>query len=202
MGRKQNRGYKKGAPFRDYRKFVIIAEGEREDAYFLQFNSISSRIEIIIVERDGGKSAVKYFLERAETYSKKHGLLKDDYLWFVLDVDCWPREQINDLSIACNQNNNWQIAISNPCFEVWLYYHFKNKIPDEINTCKKLKNAISKFDIGGYNPKLFANQIATASKFAKANDKHKDNNYPDINVTKLYKLAEEMLIVLGKGWSL
>lgn len=29
-----NRNYKKGAPHRDSRLFIIIAEGEREDAYF------------------------------------------------------------------------------------------------------------------------------------------------------------------------
>jgi len=202
MGRKKNRAYKKGEPFRDYRKFVIIAEGEREDAYFLQYNYVSSRIEVIIVDRDGGKSAVKYFLERADTYSKKHGLLKDDFLWFVLDVDRWPRAEIDNLVIACDQNTNWKIAISNPCFEVWLYYHFKDKIPIELSTCKKLKTAVSKLNLEGYNPKTFANEIVMATKNAKANDKHREKYFPDVNNSKLYHLAEEMLKVLGNSWSI
>ena len=35
---KKNRSYKKGLPHRDARLFVIVAEGEREDAYFRWFH--------------------------------------------------------------------------------------------------------------------------------------------------------------------
>ena len=202
MGRKQNRAYKKGEPYRDYRKFVIIAEGEREDDYFLQFNSVSSRIQIIIVEREGGKSAVKYFLERAEKYIDKYGLLPEDYLWFVLDIDRWPREQINDLAIACEKEKNWKIAISNPCFEVWLYYHFKKVIPKNLDTCKSLKYAVGNLDNGGYNPKVFAREIHKATVNSKRKDLHPEKFYPDLNVTKLYSLAEEMLSLLGNSWKI
>ena len=199
MGRK-NRGYKKGEPFRDYKKFVIIAEGEREDAYFLEFNVISSRVRVVIVEREEGKSAVKHFLDRAQTYSDKYELLPEDFLWFVLDVDRWPREQIENLNIACEQSENWQVAISNPCFEVWLYYHFKNEIPAELNVCKKLKTAVSKLNYGGYNPHVYAMRIADATKNAEKKDRNKLQFYPAVGNTKIYNLAAQMLEFIGKKY--
>lgn len=199
MGRK-NRAYKKGEPFRDCRKFIIIAEGEREDNYFMQFNSLSSRVEIIIIDRDGGKSSVKYFLERVNVYSKKHDLLQDDFVWFVLDVDRWPRSDINNLGMACQNVANWKMAISNPCFEVWLYYHFKEEIPIKLSKPKEFKTAISKLNHGGYNPIVFAKEIRVAQKNAKKKDTHKGQNYPDIHQTKVYKLAQELLVLLGNDW--
>ncbi|SHN36604.1 hypothetical protein SAMN05216311_110120 [Chitinophaga sp. CF418] len=53
---RKNREYKKGAPHRDYRKFIIVAEGMREDDYFSYFNQLTPRVEVKIVAREGGKS--------------------------------------------------------------------------------------------------------------------------------------------------
>jgi len=51
---RKNREYKKGAPHRDYRKFIIVAEGMREDDYFNYFNKLTPRVEVKIVAREGG----------------------------------------------------------------------------------------------------------------------------------------------------
>ncbi|WP_432327509.1 RloB family protein [Mucilaginibacter sp. P25] len=200
MSRKINRGYKKGLPFRDYRKFIIICEGEREDDYFKEFNNINRRIQIHVVERDKGKSAVKYLLNRAANYDEQYGIELEDFLWFVLDVDRWPKEQINELFQNCEQKQNWFIAISNPCFEVWLHYHILKLIPAELDSPAKLKNNLSKIIQGGYNVKKVYALIENAILNSKAVDRNEDYYFPEIFVTKIYKLGEMMVAFLGNNW--
>jgi len=43
--RRKNRSYKKGGRHRDARLFVIVAEGEREDAYFRYFKKILNTLK-------------------------------------------------------------------------------------------------------------------------------------------------------------
>ena len=58
----------------------------------------------------------------------KYHFLEGDEVWIVLDIDKDRDEsrkpQIEAVIEKCNQSNNWYIAQSNPCFEVWLLYHF------------------------------------------------------------------------------
>lgn len=197
MPPKLNREYKKGGPFRDYRKFVIVAEGEREDNYFKEFTDLSSRLKIVLVERDGGKSAVKFFQERLSQYDSKFGLIDTDLVWFVLDVDRWPRKEIEGLIVECQKQKKWNIAISNPCFETWLYYHYREVISEEHKNCKELKTAISKFNLEGYNSETFSKQIRVAIKNSKAVDINPKQTFPDKFVTKIYLLAEEMVKLIG-----
>ena len=200
MPRNKNREYKKGKPYKDYRKFIIVAEGEREDEYFSYFKRITPRIGVEIVQREGGKSAAKYLIERLGEYDYRYGIEPEDYVWFVLDVDRWPRKEIHDLYENCNAEENWNLAISNVCFEVWLHYHIVKKIPVEIDTAKKLKSNLPLIIQGGYNRNVFAQLIETAAINANEVDDHKEHYFPTINVTKIYKLAEMLLAFLGKNW--
>ena len=116
------RGYKKetGAKTKDYSLFVIACEGtEREPEYFRPFDGID-RIKVDIVEHTIGHrdSAPKQVLERAKQYIEKVGFSEadGDTLWFVVDVDKWPREQLEELASFANSNKNCHITISNPCF--------------------------------------------------------------------------------------
>ncbi|PAW93909.1 hypothetical protein CKK33_10555 [Mucilaginibacter sp. MD40] len=200
MSRNKNREYKKGKPHRDFRKFIIVAEGEREDDYFHFFKKLSLRIDIRIVSREGGRSAAKYFLERLALYDNQHGIEKEDFVWFVLDVDRWPKAEIHNLYDACENSKNYHIGMSNPSFEVWLCYHFIKTIPADLNSAKKLKAHLPEIVKGGYNRDLFASQIQTATKHSEEADSNKENYFPESGVTKLYKLASQLLYFLGNNW--
>ncbi|RCH54150.1 hypothetical protein DJ568_14840 [Mucilaginibacter hurinus] len=200
MSRSKSREYKKGKPHRDFRKFIIVAEGDREDEYFSFFKRLSLRIDIQIVPREGGKSACKYFLDRINDYDYKYGIEKEDYVWFVLDVDRWPKREIYNLYVACQENSNYHIGMSNPCFEVWLCYHFLKVLPDDISSGKNFKTYLPEVVKGGYNRDVFASLIATASKNANTADNDKDNYFPALRITKLYSLANQLLHFLGNNW--
>jgi hypothetical protein len=200
MSRNKNREYKKGKPHRDFRKFIIVAEGEREDDYFSFFKKLSLRIDIRIVAREGGKSAAKYFLDRLAVYDYQYGIEPEDYVWFVLDVDRWPKSEIHNLFDACQNAPNYNMGMSNPCFEVWLCYHFLKTLPADLNTAKRLKAHLPTIVKGGYNRDLFASLIATATRHSSTADNNKDNYYPDLGTTKLYNLSSQLLHFLGSNW--
>lgn len=199
MGRK-NRSYKKGAPHRDARLFVIVAEGEREDAYFSWFNEKNQRIQVSIIPREKDKSAPNFFLERIEKFIKDGGWspADDDVLWCVLDVDRWSREEIEGLRTICEQHENWNLAISNPCFEVWLLYHNAQNLPDTGENCARLKQRLhEQLSPGGYKLENIAPLVQTAATNARNADGNPQGHFPNRMNTKLYLLAEQMIALLG-----
>lgn len=198
---KKNREYKKGKPFRDFRKFVIVAEGEREDEYFRFFEGINRRIQIAIAPREQGKSSPNFFIERLTKYDNQEGLTPEDLIWFVLDVDKWERGEIDSLYQYCQQNVNCSIAISNPCFEIWLYFHFGDPTILKEETAQEFKNKLHTLVHGGYKRDVYALEIEKATKRSKVADKSPNNYFPEIRTTKIYKLTENMLSFLGRNWN-
>lgn len=199
---KQNREYKKGAPHRDARLFIIIAEGEREDAYFRSFiSSDISRLKVLIIDREENASAPKHFIDRLNKAERESNYSPevDDQVWFVCDVDRW-RKQIEELRFLCEGKSNLNLAVSNPCFEVWLHFHSGSiSFPNDTN-CTQLKSSLPKTLAGEFNPKHYGLRIRLAAKHAREADTSPESQFPDVMQTKLYKLAESMLEVLGNRW--
>ncbi len=203
---KKKRGYKKGEQHKDARLFVIVAEGEREDAYFAWFHEKNLRISVEVVNREKDKSAPSHFLERLRKHIQETGWREKDgdLVWFVLDVDRWKQKEIEDLIIHCQQETNWNIAISNPCFEVWILYHILTDIEDNGEKPKALKSMVHiescKVFNHGYDINVFCSMIETAAKNAQNTDEKPQQDFPDRMKTKVYQLAEQMLELLGKNW--
>ena len=201
---RKNRPYKKGKPHRDARLFVIVAEGEREDKYFQYFNEKNLRIQVKIIPRKENQSAPNHFLSRIEKYIDEGGWSpKDnDILWCVLDVDKWPRTEIENIYAACQQNTNWNIGISNPCFEVWLLFHTMEKITDNGETPNQLKRLLHEQMSGGYKVENFAPLIETACQNSTEADENPHGYFPDRMQTKLYGLGNEIVKKLGGNWNI
>lgn len=190
---------------RDYRLFAIACEGgKREPQYFKLFEFLSNRIKVDIIENKiqeqellqkfETKSAPKWVLDRAVRYIEQEGLLDEDELWFVMDIDRWSLAQIREIITYCEDKPNWNIVLSNPCFEVWLYLHKRNDFSNsKLKRCNDFKTEISTFDAEGYSPLNFIVSIKDAVSNAKALDSNPNNNLPLINETKVYKLVESIL---------
>lgn len=196
-----NRSYKRGESHRDARLFVIVTEGEREDKYFGWFDKKNQRIRVQMVSRDRQASAPKHFLERLNKYldNVDTQLQSGDSIWFVLDVDTWTRASIDELIVLCEQTDNWHIAISNPCFEVWLNLH-TGPLPNNGEGCNELKTLLNSRIKGGFHPNTICPLIDQAIGHARTSDSHPAQNFPDRMQTKVYRLAEAMLVVLGQQW--
>lgn len=158
---RKKRGYKRDTPVelvRDYKLFAIACEGgKREPEYFKTFEYLSRKIKVDIIEDKVTdeeliptlvtKSAPKWVLQRVVTYIEQEGLIDEDQLWIVMDVDRWEEEHLREIAMYCEQHPNWHIVLSNPCFEVWLYFHKKSYIKDSDSmACSDFKNEISKLE--------------------------------------------------------
>lgn len=200
-----NRNYKKGAPHRDSKLFIIVAEGEREDEYFSFFHNQNQRIKISLAPREKNASAPNHFLNRLEKFKQEErwNPKDDDVVWFVLNVDLWKREPIDELINFCKNDKTLNIAISNPCFEVWLLYHLLDNLE---NIGDNLKNELhlktmETFE-GSYHPipSTFCPRIQHATANAKVKDENPSHAFPNPKQTKVYLLAEQLIEKLGKNW--
>lgn len=214
---RKKRRYKRETPLelvRDYKLFAIACEGEkREPEYFKVFRFLSRKIAVDVIEDivneeeamtiNPNKSAPLWVLDRAMRYIEKEGLNDEDDLWFVMDTDRWSTIQLREIATYCENFPNWHIVLSNPCFEVWLYFHKKNNIDSSISvSCGDFKNEISKLEKGGYHPLKFISTLPEAIANSKAVDKDPAYFFPDFKVSKVYQLGEAVLEVVGqKGFN-
>jgi len=115
---------------RDARFFVVATEGaETEPRYFQAIQERElvsrSRVKLHVLPTEGGRSAPQHLAHRIDAFLREYTLLPDDEVWLVLDVDLGAGNriaQLSELAALCRQKR-WHLAISNPCFEVWLLLH-------------------------------------------------------------------------------
>ncbi len=141
---------------------------------------------------DSGKSAPKHVVERATNYIEKYGLVEDDQLWLVMDVDCWSKDLLIDIGKECQEKNGWNIALSNPCFEVWLHSHLQDIAQMSTKTCKELKGNLHHLISGGYKVEAFITLVDSALERATIADKDNGHFFPTEMTTKVYLLVDEI----------
>jgi hypothetical protein len=131
---KQERPLGRRAAFREPRKRILVfCEGTvTEPQYFDDFRREEHNALVdVIIDSDGGSP--KTLVERAAAQKKQAEKeakrfadenLKYDEVWCVYDVDQHPK-----LADAYQQarDNGIELAISNPCFELWLLLHFADQ---------------------------------------------------------------------------
>lgn len=199
---RKNRGYKKGEAFRDSRIIAIACEGLREAEYFRTLVGKSQRLKLVLLEPKDAeqdkiqRSSPKWMKDRAAKFIDEVGLFgknEDDELWFVLDIDHWEKSILHEISKDCKVNLNWSMALSNPCFEVWLYAHIGNPKELEIKKGRDLKTLLHKDYKGGYQVELFIKMIENAIVLSKNNDSDFNSDFPNLMETKVYRLAESII---------
>lgn len=192
--------YTKKEAFRDAVIFIVICEGEkREPGYFKFFDSLTSQLKVLVFPSEDGKSAPNHMINNANETLKKLNSDEGAYeLWFVLDVDRW-KKHIHSLQKECNNRKYWNIAISNPCFEVWLYYHFKNNLPDvsNLSNCSVWKQIVDKCVNGGFDNTNHPTLINSAIKNSK-NNYNEAGYIPEVGSTQLHKLGEKIFKLIKK----
>lgn len=194
------RNYKRGGEFRDQKLFVIACEGSRrEPEYFATLVGRNRRIRIELLHppaHNPGGSDPQRVLGRAEDYTKRFRLDPQDQLWLVLDCDRWHPKHIRDLVRRCSQQAQWGIALSNPCFEVWLCMHFSKELLESAD-CKQLKNLLSTFLPQGYDVEQTVLRVGEAVSTARQFDDDVSNSYPKDLRSKVYILIEQLMPFLN-----
>ncbi|MDA3779267.1 MAG: RloB family protein [Bacteroidales bacterium] len=206
-----NRFFERIPPSREAKNIYIFSEGaKREYQYFEYFRELDSRINIEIYKLHPHEDnsplgllsiAEKCILVTAENPNPKYNYIEGDEVWIVLDIDKDRDEsrlpQIENVQKRCAEIENWNLVKSNPCFEVWLYYHIYADKPklDNSDKCSEWKRFVNNSVKGGFDSRKHPIFVETASVNAK-NNHFSENNMPDIGSTEVYSLADSIVPLL------
>ena len=211
----RRKDYGKKEPSRDAHKIYIVCEGEgTEPAYFAFFEGLSSNLQVITIPPTEGTDPLK-LIERA-----KQVLLDDsreytidykqrDTVWFVIDTDTWEKEgKIVPLREFCSQQNAtisqifdevkpynaWNVAQSNPCFEIWFYYHFYESKPisDDLDKHVSFKKFVDSRISGGFNFEKDPARLEDAITNTKKNFSVEENGMLSLFTSEMYRLGIEI----------
>jgi hypothetical protein len=179
---------------RDARLFVIATEGAvTEKQYFSLFQS--SRVKIEILAAGDNKSAPEYVLKRLDVFREQYDLNEEDMLWLVIDVDRWGDKKLSTVCRAAKQKS-FSLAVSNPCFEVWLCLHFLEELDPRDKTCRhfeqRLKNILDEYNKSNLDISQYEPQVSAAIERAKKLHPEPQQNWPPTIGTHVYRLVEAL----------
>ena len=211
----RRRDYGKKDPSKDAHKIYIVSEGSTtEPNYFGFFKELSSNLEIITIPSEEGKTdpaklkeqaAALFFGDRPK-YSPDY--LQGDTIWFVIDTDTWEEEgKIQPLRDFCFEQNErigetpllehrysaWNVAQSNPCFEIWLYYHLYDQKPEitDVEACASFKEYVDQLFTGGFNNGKDPVRIADAIRNSEHNFVHQNGTVASYS-TEMHLLGKDI----------
>jgi len=204
--------YQKGIPEVDVSRIFTVSGGTvRERNYFEQYKD-AKRLSIIFVSEEGKglmpeemvnitKESISngYFVD---FYGNKRDILGGDDIYLIQDVDHFGLE-LKQFYLQDKIQNDYRWIISNPCFEIWLYYHFDNNttlleesrtlLPKERSSWLKAK--IPHLINGGINPKKTIDKISLAINNAKGHIVFEDG-FPALFTTEMYIVAERIISIM------
>ncbi len=206
-----NRLFKREPPSREAKSIYIFCEGaKREFQYHNYFKEMDSRINVEIYKlhphEDNSPMGLLNIAKNCIIVSNdnpkpKYSFLKNDEVWIVVDTDKGKTEsrksQLKEVKDFCNKRKDWFITQSNPCFEVWLYYHFSSEKPIFRNNekCSAWKNLVNNSLPGGFDSRRHPLYIEAATSNAEKNY-FTTNGFPDIGSTEVFKLAKSIFTLV------
>ena len=209
----RRKDYTKQLPSKDARKLYIICEGRgTEPDYFSFFKGLTSNLEVITIPPENGTDPLKLRDLAEEKFIGECARFRVDYrandsVWFVIDTDTWEEEgKIDTLRRFCYANNSaykekypdlklysaWNVTQSNPSFEIWLYYHFFDKMPDRelLDSYPTFKSFVNGAIAGGFDYQIDPVRISVAIQNARANYKLDSSGKLCEYATEVFNLAE------------
>ena len=203
--------------FRDARLIVIASEGkDTERIYFkaLAKEYTNPRVHVHILERsedEQNNSSPEHVLKQLYDYKSQYELEADDELWLVVDKDHWTEAMLSRVATECSQEVSMQMALSNPCFELWLLLHMEDAVslpPEEqkqwMENRRKSKNAdpylkvrlrqkMGSYHESSYDALALIAHVEDAIERARALDKNPNDRWPQTLGTRVYLLAESVM---------
>ncbi len=186
------------------RKVFIFTEGSvTEQRYFQEFIAFFNipQARIRVIDRDSTHSSpdsvIGYVIDYQKSIRKTESDIAAHYVyWLVIDTDRWGANLAKTVDDAYQRH--FDVAISNPCFEIWLLLHYLDADTvreKESVLCTKsaINQAIHTNRISGSNETDYFTKTVTAienSLILDVNPKHRLLSHLG---TRIYKLASLLL---------
>lgn len=198
--RNRARRSRRRAPFREPLPVVlIVCEGERtEPQYFEGFREAcrNPRVHIKISSEHGVPKTLvdtaKRLKSNAEQSAKRErdDNLRYDSIWCVFDID--DHRHVNESQAEARQSGI-ELAISNPCFELWLLLHFRE--PPGVQTREKirrlLKGHVSDYDKHVDYKRYMSGYDGAVERAKRLDRQAQEGGEPGRNpTTGVYRLSE------------
>jgi hypothetical protein len=178
---------------RDDRLFIVACDDTYAPKQYFDFFGFT-RVKIHVVPAERGRSAAGNVLDRLLGFEHEN----DDELWILLDTDHYT--QGTHLSsfvsvIAEARRQGVRVALSKPCFELWLLlHHAEESQMANLSSAKQVELAL-RSQLGGYNKtNLRAEDFPITSVIAACNRAGRldasvaGGDIPRDNTTRVYKL--------------
>lgn len=196
----RTRGFIRQRGFLKRRHVIAIAcEGAAtERIYFEELKpGREAVIQLVPVPRAGHKSHPRDVLGDLARWANKHGLRGRGEGWIVIDREDEENRSTQVLDEVCADaaRHGFKVAVSNPCFELWLWLHLRDNrgFIDRHQLKRELKKAFPDFDANSYDAAAFINTAAEAVDRARQLDQNPQHAWPRNQSTRVYLLVEKIL---------
>lgn len=203
MGR-ERREFLRRTGFRDAILFVIATEGaDTEQRYFagLKERLHSPRIHIELISRiEPGQSSPEHVLRSLDEFAGEWNPRAGDELWLVIDRDRWQPRNLANVAREC-ERKQYSIAVSNPCFELWLLVHLDD-IPNKPASRKRdlfvnKRGLLKRLVAAQHRPNTpfidhYFDFASTAIARSQALDVAPGDRWPNQLDTRVYRLVERL----------
>ena len=119
-------------PSRDPKPLILcVCEGRVTEPEYLKAFAAHCKNPRVMIEIDAGQGVPRTLVEQAKrrkqdaeakARQQRDDNLKFDQVWCVGDVDEHPK--LHEAQVMA-RDNGIELAVSNPCFELWLILHFR-----------------------------------------------------------------------------
>ena len=120
--------------------------------------------------------------------------------WTLMSPGYWPKSQLSTVATTSVQKK-FHLAVSNPCFELWLLLHHEDVAQGQDLKCgevgKRLKKLVPGFSKTKLGTSDFYGRVPEAISRARSLDTNTTARWPQKVGTRVYLLAEEILKMIG-----
>jgi len=180
--------------FRKPKKFFYVAtEGDKTEPHYLSMFKPHREAGIqikVLPSRD--KSSPEEVLTRLIVHLKQNWRNGDE-AWLLIDRDAWPEQTINTVCREAKKKNYF-VAVSNPCFELWLYLHLKdNRLFSTRQDCQKeLQKIFFGYSKADFDLSLLRPRVTDAIRRAQSLDENLSDPWPQKQGTRVYQLIQKL----------
>lgn len=212
-------GYEKTEGVLSYNIVCVISGGERKERDFLRLlikQKELHSLRIVFISKDG-QGLQPYQMQEKWTEIKNtkeftasgnvYHLDAMDKVFLLTDVDEF-YEQLDKILSDRNEPNTGQWIISNPCFEIWLYYCFKNNPDKDLASIKQLSASKRSQEMkhlgntvvsGGLNPLLAFENMELGIRNSIEHYAEDTKSIPVLYATQMHKMAQFLIDTMNRN---